>query len=229
MARPEWSSGVRAGFGVALASLTILLCASAVAAARDFENPASKDPAQQFGAVANPQRADTPNDPGYDLAEPDDEDGVKSTNLFDEQFGFFGFPSSHTRLSATYKEGPHASLPMISGFNASGAWKLERGRPGVSIAILDTGIKWDREGLRTQVRLNTGELPTPVAAGASCPSPGATPYDCNGDGFVNVSDYVGSSVSPTAGPHGSPQIDAEDLIATFSDGSDGDGNGFVDD
>ena len=210
------------------ATLAVGLAGGAGAAAgRDFEHPASSDTSQQFGAV-NPQREDTPTDPGYDLAEPDDQDGVKSTNIFDEQFGFFGFPSAHSRASAVYSEGPNATKPMVSGFNASGAWKVERGRPDVTIAILDTGIKWDREGLRRQIRLNKGELPTPQAAGASCPGQGSDPYDCNGDGVFDVEDYVGA-VSPTAGAHGSPKIDAEDLIATFSNGVDSDGNGFVDD
>ena len=60
---------------------------------------------------------------------------------------------------------------QIAGYNAAGAWKLARGRPDVVIAILDTGIKWDREGLRTQVHLNTGELPLPEdAAGQSHPA-----------------------------------------------------------
>src|SRR3954453_21175289 len=86
------------------AALFLLLAGVAAAAGRDFEQPASEDPSQQFGVV-NPQRQDTPNDPGYDRAEPDDEDGVSSTNIYDEQFGFFGFPSSRTRLSAIYHEG----------------------------------------------------------------------------------------------------------------------------
>jgi Subtilase family/RTX calcium-binding nonapeptide repeat (4 copies) len=218
-------------------AMLALLSAAAVspAAARNFEQPVSPDSAQQFGAI-NPQREDTPNDPDYDRAESDDEDKATvpaSTNIYDEQFGFFGFASERTRLSAKYREGPNLGSvltpnPMISGFNASGAWKLERGRPDVAIAILDTGIKWDRNGLRTQVRLNRGELPQPAGVGATCS--GSDPYDCNNDGVFNVLDYTGSTVSLTAGPHGSPQLDPEDLIATFGhDGVDGDGNGFVDD
>jgi subtilase family protein/hemolysin type calcium-binding protein len=221
--------GLRGRLGAGALVLALALCGAAVASARNFEQPASSDTSQQFEAV-NPQRADTPNDPEYDRAEPDDEDATPpSTNIYDEQFGLFGFPSSRTRASATYKEGPNATKPMISGFNASGAWKLERGRPEAAIAILDTGIKWDHEELRTQVRLNRGELPKPSEVGASCPLQGPDPYDCNGDGAFNVLDYEGSTVSPTAGPHGSPQLDPEDLIATFSDGTDADGNGFVDD
>jgi hypothetical protein len=220
---------IRPWFVAGISALTLaLLSAAAPAAARNFDQPASSDTARQFGLV-NPQRSDTPTDPEYDRAEPDDEDVVSSTNLYDEEFGFFGFPSARTRASAIYHEGPDVTKPMISGFNASGAWKLERGRPGVAVAVLDTGIKWDRAGLRTQVRLNRGELPKPSTLGA-CPAQGSDPYDCNGDGVFNVLDYEGAGVSPTAGPHGSPQLDAEDLIATFGhDGVDSDGNGFVDD
>jgi hypothetical protein len=231
MHRRSWSNGGRVRFwGTLAAALALALgVTAAIASARNFEQPASTETGQKFEATGNPQREDTPNDPGYDSAEPDDEDTVASTNLFDEEFGFFGFPAASTRLSAIYHEGPNSGKAMISGFNASGAWKVERGRPDVTIAILDTGIKWDRGGLRTQVRLNKGELPKPSEVGASCPSQGSDPYDCDGNGDFNVEDYAGSTVNPTAGPHGSPQLDPEDLIATFSNGTDGDGNGFVDD
>jgi hypothetical protein len=219
----------KAWIAVCAAALLLLLTGVATAAGRDFEHPASEDPSQQFG-VLNPQRADTPNDPGYDRAEPDDEDGVSSTNLYDEQFGFFGFPSARTRASAIYHEGQHAGQPMISGFNAAGAWKLERGRSDVAVAVLDTGIKWDRPALSSQVRLNRGELPAPsTLATSACPSQGSDPYDCNGDGVFNAADYEGL-VDADAGPHGIPgKVDPEDLIAEFSDGTDADGNGFVDD
>ena len=216
---------------------------AARAAGRDFDHPSTHITSQQF-AVANPQRQDTPNDPSYDDAEPDDEDGVSSTNLYDEQFGLFGFPSQLSRDSAIYKAGPNAGKPMISGFNAAGAWKLERGRPDTTIAILDTGIKWDRDSLRLQIHLNKGELPVPQTDRTApssdadkvppCNQWQASPadaYDANGDGVFNVLDYVcDSRVDVNAGAHGTQgAIDAEDLIATFSDGVDGDHNGFVDD
>jgi hypothetical protein len=102
---------------------------------------------------------------------------------------------------------------MVAGFNAAGAWKVERGRPDVSVAVLDTGIRWDREGLRTQIHLNRAELPKPA---------GSSVYDANGDGVFNVDDYAntdGLGAKPTA----------EDLIHTYSDHTDADGNGYVDD
>ena len=138
----------------------------ASAAARNFDAPASNDPSQQFTNVGS-QRADTPNDPDYDRAETTDEDKPpggtvpQSSNIYDERFDLFGFPSDKSIASAKYLAGPNAPMPQVSGFNAAGAWKLERGRPDVSVAILDTGIKWSNEDLRTQVRLNKGELPVP--------------------------------------------------------------------
>src|ERR1700745_2361841 len=82
---------VRLAFAMGLCALTVGPLA-AQAAARNFDNPADNTPAaaqQQFG-ITNPHRNDTPNDPGYDGAEPDDPDAVGSTNLFDEAYGLFG-------------------------------------------------------------------------------------------------------------------------------------------
>src|SRR5262249_15109830 len=152
---------------VRLVTLAAAVCALTMAPAaarafmpRDFENPQSANTSQQFG-LNSVQRHDTPNDPKYDYAEPDDEDSptatppgalAPSSNIFDEDFGYFGFPSSRSG-SALYTDPDHLALCLaqaaapcrqVSGFNASGAWKLERGRPDVTVAILDTGIKWDR-------------------------------------------------------------------------------------
>ncbi len=223
---------------VGVCALVAAIAGVASAAARDFEHPANHTPPTPSSSSAcpptDPQRADTPNDPGYDIAEPDDPDSKlnggpfdASTNLYDEEFGFFGFPSVRTRATALYTAGPNLATctaklvvpcPQISGFNASGAWKLDRGRPDVVVAVLDTGIKWDRGALRTQVHLNKGELPVPKRAdGSNCAS-----YDCNGDGAFNVTDYANDPrVNPGGGPHGTAgQVDAEDLIAAFSDGTD---------
>ena len=232
LGRNRWRGGA-----IAFALVCVLGLGSAAIAMASFNSPASNNPDQAFGP-GSVHRQDTPNDPDYDKAEPDDPDGPSSSNLYDERFDLFGFPSQLTGATR-YREGPHGILgaqalnpvlgdPQVSGFNASGAWKITRGRADVAVAILDTGIKWDREGLRTKIRLNKGELPTPATAGASCPSQGSDPYDCDGNGVFNVEDYS-SIVDHSAGPHGSADIDAEDLIATFSDSSDHDSNGFIDD
>jgi hypothetical protein len=181
-----------------------------------FENPCSQETAQQFshGSV---QRQDTPNDPSYDQAEPDTQQppANRSSNFYAERFDLFGFPSELTP-NAIYKVGPNVGKPMIAGYNAAGAWKAERGRSDVVIAILDDGINWGERGLRDQIHLRTGELPYPEHAdGSSCGT-----YDCNGDTVVNVEDYaqdprVALSYAGRSGPSG--LITGQDLIHSFGD------------
>jgi hypothetical protein len=235
----------RVGRVLALAlSLAALGAPAAVALGSDFEHPASSNTSQQFVPGANVQRQDTPSDPGYDQAEPDTLHGHTSSNFYDEDFGLFGFPSELTP-TAVYRDGPHRGQPMVAGFNAAGAWKAERGRPDAVIAILDTGVNWAEQDLRLQIHLNTRELPYPeLPDGSSCGR-----YDCNGDGVVNVADYVRDprvslSYPGRTGPPG--LITAQDLIHAFGDCRldelthtvigcmpgqhfDNDGNGFAND
>ena len=122
---------------------------------------------------------------------------------------------------------PFAECLQISGVRADSAWKYSTGDPDVVVAILDTGIRWQERELVDKVRLNAAELPEPqVASGDPC---GAD--DCNGDGAFSVSDYANDPrVAADAGDEEADGIlDASDLIATFSDGVDDDGNGYVDD
>lgn len=210
---------------VLLAGLVVVT--AAFAATRNFTHPSSHDTSQQF-AVDHVQRDDTPNDPAYDRAEPDDPDGPTSTNLFDERYDLFGFASQLTRQTAIYKAGPHQGQPQISGFNAAGAWKLTRGLPGVDIAILDTGIRWGEPGLRTQVALNTDELPLPQdAEGDTHTDAPLGGFDLNGNGAIDVDDYANDRRASDV--NGNGVLDGGDLIEVFSDGVDDDANGFVDD
>ena len=107
------------------------------------------------------------------------------------------------------------------------AWQTTTGRPDVTIAVLDSGIKWNDAGamldLRRKTWLNRGELPVPD---------GCTQHDCNGDGVFNVTDYAGDprvdlGDPRRVGPAG--VMTPQDLIIAFSNGNDGDANGFVDD
>jgi hypothetical protein len=242
---------MRAVCALALSVCVLLLGSAALAGAGasaaacgGFENPCSSETAQQF-APGSVQREDTPNDPNYDQAEPDTQQppGNRSSNFYDERFDLFGFPSQLTP-NAVYAVGPHAGKPMVAGFNAAGAWKAERGRSDVTVAILDTGIDWSQRGLRDKIRLNTGELPYPEHSdGSSCGT-----YDCNGDGVVNVEDYaadprVSLAYSGRIGPSGlitaqdlihafgDCQLEANHLIAQCTSGQhyDNDGNGFAND
>jgi len=104
--------------------------------------------------------------------------------------------------------------PFI-GMSVFPAWRISTGRPDVVVAVLDSGIRWNRADLARKVALNTGELPVP---------PGCASHDCNGDGFVNVEDYRGVADANRNGI-----LDAQDLLRELSNGVDDEHNGYVDD
>jgi hypothetical protein len=124
---------------------------------------------------------------------------------------------------------------------AQTAWQLTTGRPDVLISVLDSGIKWNDQGVMKNVRfkihLNKGELPQPnhtgpaLVAGTNCAT-FANAYDANGDGVFNLRDYacdsrVDLNDSRRVGPDNF--LTPQDLLIAFSDGTDADGNGYVDD
>ena len=94
------------------------------------------------------------------------------------------------------------------------AWRESgAGRPDTTIAYVEGGINWfaaDAKDLVNQVYLNARELP-----------PATTD---NRDSKLDARDYADS---PDA--NGNGFVDPEDLIVRFSDGRDGDANGYVDD
>ena len=105
-------------------------------------------------------RINTPNDPGFDHCEPDDEDGPPTcTNVFDEQYERFGFAPNGSQITALYHNplDPHVQrlmaqntlagrnpLGQVPGVSADRAWKYSTGAPSVQVAILDTGIRWEQ-------------------------------------------------------------------------------------
>jgi hypothetical protein len=138
-------------------------------------------------------------------------------------------------------------MSLVDKATPETAFKTTVGRPDVTIAVLDSGIKWnDRDAmvdLRHKVRLNTKELPkprrdrtgAPLEDGVDCAT-FKDAYDANGDSVVNVSDWAcdprvqrdpkargGLGVGPA------DLLDPQDLLIAFSDGTDADGNGFPDD
>src|SRR3989442_4655276 len=179
-------------------------------------------------------RANTPNDPDFDKAEPDDPDMdcmPGACSVFEEQHRLFGFAPNQSRTTAFYRDpgNPHVGQPQVSGVSADLAWKLSIGEQTTDVAICDTGIQCDREELRRRIRLNTGELPVPCGPTAGQKGRPLAEDDCDGDGIFTPDDYAGI-VAPTEGPHGNPaKLDGEDVLVHFSDGTDDDGNGYVDD
>ncbi len=125
---------------------------------------------------------------------------------------------------------------------AQTAWRTTTGRPDVTIAVLDSGIRWDSAGamedLRRKTRLSRGELPSPEAdratglEGADCTAFTAGRDDANGDGVFNVLDFLCDSrvsADPPRGVGPPDVLDPQDVLIAFSDGDDADRNGFVDD
>ncbi len=198
-------------------------------------------------------RANAPDDPDFDRCESDDPDTPQGDcdTYFEEQFGSFGFSpdsaqqapgvkTTYLNCSQLNQQGRDANTAagdpacsQLSGVRADSAWKYSAGSANVSVAVLDTGIRWQDRELVNKVRLNRGELPVPKHANATnCAS-----YDCNGNGAFNVDDYsddprvsvaAGDDTSDT-GSNADSFLDPSDLIATFSDGLDDDANGYADD
>ena len=195
---------------------------------------------------ANPAespRLNTPDDPGFDRCEPDDETTPaeqECDSYFSEQFGLFGFrPDSARNLAnqplqyddcdqldeqgrAANQSKGDPQCAVIGGIRADTAWKYSTGSPATVVAIFDNGIEWQEKELVEKVALNTAELPKPQ---------GSSDHDANDDGHVSVSDWKDDAgVKKTAGASEADTIlDASDLIATYSNGDDADGNGYVDD
>ncbi len=118
-------------------------------------------------------------------------------------------------------------LAMGTGCWADRAWRITTGRTDVLIAVADSGAMWDFDQLLRKNYLHVPELPLPQDAGG-VDSPD---HDRDGNGVVNVDDYADDPrLDPASGVDAADHIlDPSDLIATFSDGVDDDGNGFVDD
>lgn len=119
-------------------------------------------------------------------------------------------------------------LMGVKGSSTNRAWEVTTGRPDTVIAVTDSGIRWDenRPNLVNKFWLNRGELPVPggTGKGGSLQS-----YDTNDDGAFNVKDYAGDSRAQDLSGDDNDFLDPSDLIRTFSDGKDDDGNGYADD
>ena len=116
----------------------------------------------------------------------------------------------------------------VKGSSTNLAWEVTTGRPDTVIAVMDSGIRWDenRPDLVNKFFLNHGELPVPGTDGRSSDW---RDYDANGDGIFNVKDYAGDERAVDHPDDFNDFLDPSDLVRTFSDGVDDDGNGYVDD
>jgi hypothetical protein len=127
-------------------------------------------------------------------------------------------------------DGSAQELFGVTGASVDRAWQTTTGRPDVLIAVLDSGIQWaePQADLVNKFYLNRGELPAPE--GSTNPRDA---HDRNGDGLFNIADYLADGThvqdARVSDQNGNGVIDPEDLIFIFSNGVDGDDNGYVDD
>ncbi|MBI5488193.1 MAG: VCBS repeat-containing protein [Deltaproteobacteria bacterium] len=194
--------GERRGAGVvgAVAALVVL---GLVAVPADAANPDWPNPDATRAEMADP--ANWPDDPDY---------GPNGEG-FGGMWELWSFmPPEFTSVPGHREE----ELDLGAGSHVDRAWQVTIGDPRVVIAVLDTGIYWDKRDLLKKFYLNVGELPVPE---------GATDHDANGDGVVNIDDYAADT--RVTDLNGNGVIDPGDLIHTFSDGVDDDANGYTDD
>ncbi len=134
-------------------------------------------------------------------------------------------------------------IAIGAGNNTDRAWGLTLGVPQVLIAVLDSGIKWDDAGVQFQAALNLGETPRPQLANGT----ESMVYDADGNGRVDVRDYANDqriscgvtlphpmracrdAMGMPNDPNRNGVFDAGDLIRVFSNGTDDDNNGYLDD
>ncbi|MGB2940137.1 MAG: S8 family serine peptidase [Candidatus Dormiibacterota bacterium] len=185
------------------------------------------------GAPGTDPRDHRPNDPGYASHENKKfpADCPSNASPYDEQFGWFSFapvgPACNGNLT-------------VSGVSIDKAWQLSLGRPDVTVAVIDTGVRWEDRDIRRQVRLNWAELPPPEHpdTSSSCANVDlstyavrgpAPPCYLNGQSYFNVDSYVGDprvvdfkepdwtedAANPANDSDGN-LINAADLIHTFS-------------
>lgn len=151
-----------------------------------------------------------------------DHGGAGCPNDFGEPWNYISYVKNDYKDQVRDEE-----WEIGSGMHLDRAFAVEVGDWDTTIAVMDSGIVWDEGNVRRKWRLNTGELPKPRFASGAV----ASSWDLDGNGVVNVDDYAQDArVSITAGADVADHLlDPSDLIATFSDNTDADANGFVDD
>ena len=107
--------------------------------------------------------------------------------------------------------------------DAPEAWQVTTGSMSTVVAVLDTGVYYDHEDVYLNIWLNEGEIPAairPILA------------DTDGDGIITFRDLNEAANQPfVTDLNATGYIDAGDLLSdpAWENGSDDDGNGFIDD
>jgi hypothetical protein len=172
-------------------------------------------------SLGPPARAELPLDPADypDCGEPDCDSCCPSD--LDGRWDFISYVPPQSRAGIR-----PAEEALGSGIWVDRAWRTTLGRTDVVIAVGDSGINWASGRMVRKWYLHAGELPLPQGADGTP----AAAHDRNGDGVFNIDDYAEDPrLDPAAGEDvADGLLDPSDLIATFSDGVDDDGDGYAD-
>lgn len=133
-----------------------------------------------------------------------------------------------------------AERPLGSGLAVDRAWAVTTGHASVMIGLADDGLDLAHPDLAARIALNSGELPFPDVGRPTLR------HDINLDGAFTVLDFTSATgtiaprlefvqdsrllARPDRGDtNGNGILDPQDILRIFSDGRDGDRNGYTDD
>jgi hypothetical protein len=125
----------------------------------------------------------------YDIDKGFNEDFKK---IIGDQYWLMSYPfNSSQKYMTDHVTDPYGKSMkgqyVPAGSSVDKAWTIETGDPGIIIAIIDTGIQWDKTGLVNKLYLNRGELENyPPGLDAK----GNPIFDFNNDHAFNMQDYV---------------------------------------
>ena len=119
------------------------------------------------------------------------------------------------------------SLNSVKATSAWDFWDIPNGNlpdgREVLLASVDTGVDYTHPDLQSSSWINQAEVPEWMAEAG---------LDLNGDGFIEASEIVTWMTNENMDVNGDGNINLRDAVSDgspFEDGSDDDGNGFVDD
>jgi subtilisin family serine protease len=129
-------------------------------------------------------------------------------------------------IQQTPNDPSYGSLYAMPRTGAPAAWDIATGSSTFVVAVTDTGVEYRHPDLVTNIYLNQREIPTSIRP---------TLADVDANGIITFLDLnAAANAGKVADGNANGYIDAGDLLRPVAqggwmDGSDADGNGYVDD